>query len=72
MVQDCSEKEVPNKKEVLGNLHSCIGKALIDLGDVDKALDHHQKDLKLAKQWYEFEEMTQQQFIYFTKIDQMF
>ncbi|XP_044038496.1 outer dynein arm-docking complex subunit 4 [Siniperca chuatsi] len=50
IVQGWSEKEVPNKKEVLGNLHSCIGNALIDLGDIDKALNHHQKDLELAKQ----------------------
>ncbi|XP_040919079.1 outer dynein arm-docking complex subunit 4 [Toxotes jaculatrix] len=49
-VQGWSEKEVPNKKEVLGSLHSCIGNALMDLGDMDKALDHHQKDLALAKQ----------------------
>ncbi|GAA6217988.1 tetratricopeptide repeat protein 25 isoform X1 [Lates japonicus] len=49
-VQGWSEKEVPNKKEVLGSLHSCIGNALIDLGDMDKALDHHRKDLELAKQ----------------------
>lgn len=59
MVQEWSETEVPNKKAVLGNLHGCIGKAWIDLGDMDKALDHHQKDLKLAKQWYELKEMTQ-------------
>lgn len=51
MVQRWSEKEVPNKKEVLGTLHSCIGNALIDLGNMDKALEHHQKDLELAKQW---------------------
>lgn len=51
IVQGWSEKEVPNKKEVLGSLHSCIGNALIDLGDMDKALEHHQKDLELAKQW---------------------
>ncbi|KAL7378138.1 hypothetical protein ABVT39_009166 [Epinephelus coioides] len=50
IVQRWSEKEVPNKKEVLGTLHSCIGNALIDLGDMDKALEHHQKDLELAKQ----------------------
>ncbi|XP_071323804.1 outer dynein arm-docking complex subunit 4 [Trachinotus anak] len=49
-VQGWSEKEIPNKKEVLGSLHSCIGNALIDLGNMDKALDHHQKDLELAKQ----------------------
>jgi len=50
-VQRWSEKEVPNKKELLGSLHSCIGNALFDLGDMDKALEHHQKDLELAKQW---------------------
>ncbi|XP_039971499.1 outer dynein arm-docking complex subunit 4 isoform X2 [Xiphias gladius] len=49
-VQGWSVKDVPNKKEVLGSLHSCIGNALIDLGDMDKAIDHHQKDLELAKQ----------------------
>ncbi|XP_031723707.1 outer dynein arm-docking complex subunit 4 isoform X1 [Anarrhichthys ocellatus] len=50
IVQGWSEEEVPNKKEVLGSLHSCIGNALIDLGAMDKALEHHQKDLELAKQ----------------------
>lgn len=59
IVQEWSEKEVPNKKEVFGSLHSCIGNALIELGDMDKALDHHQKDLELAKQWWEFKEFTQ-------------
>ncbi|XP_040047921.2 outer dynein arm-docking complex subunit 4 [Gasterosteus aculeatus] len=49
-VQGWSEKEVPNKKEVLANLHSCIGNALMDLGDMDKAIQHHQKDLELAKE----------------------
>ncbi|XP_063759788.1 outer dynein arm-docking complex subunit 4 isoform X2 [Eleginops maclovinus] len=50
VVQGWPEKEVPNKKEVIGSLHSCIGNALIDLGNMDKALEHHQKDLELAKQ----------------------
>ncbi|XP_062302088.1 outer dynein arm-docking complex subunit 4-like isoform X2 [Osmerus eperlanus] len=49
-VQFWSEETVPNKKEVLGNLHSCIGNALLDLGHMDKALHSHQKDLELAKQ----------------------
>ncbi|KAJ7992338.1 hypothetical protein DPEC_G00277490 [Dallia pectoralis] len=49
-VQAWSEEVVPNKKEVLGNLHSCIGNALIDLGEMNKALDHHLKDLALARQ----------------------
>ncbi|XP_034150814.1 tetratricopeptide repeat protein 25 isoform X2 [Esox lucius] len=50
-VQGWSEDVVPNKKEVLGNLHSCIGNALIDLGEMNKALDNHQKDLDLARQY---------------------
>ncbi|XP_028268382.1 outer dynein arm-docking complex subunit 4 [Parambassis ranga] len=50
MVQMSSEKEVPNKKEILGDLHSYIGEALFELGDIEKALEHHQKDLKLAQQ----------------------
>ncbi|XP_035611356.1 outer dynein arm-docking complex subunit 4 isoform X1 [Oncorhynchus keta] len=49
-VQCWSEEVVPNKKEVLGNLHSCIGNALIDLGKMDRALDNHLKDLDLARQ----------------------
>ncbi|KAM9746301.1 outer dynein arm-docking complex subunit 4 [Menidia menidia] len=49
-VQRWSEREVPNKKELLGSLHSCIGNALFDLGHMDKALEHHQKDLEIAKQ----------------------
>ncbi|XP_060921890.1 outer dynein arm-docking complex subunit 4 [Labrus mixtus] len=49
-LQGWSERDVPNKKEVLGCLHSCVGNALMDLGDLDKALEHHQKDLELASQ----------------------
>lgn len=30
-------------------MHSCIGNALVDVGDEDKALEHHQKELELAK-----------------------
>ncbi|KAM6966353.1 outer dynein arm-docking complex subunit 4 [Tautogolabrus adspersus] len=47
-LQGWSETDVPNKKEVLGSLHSCVGNALMDLGDLDKALEHHKKDLELA------------------------
>ncbi|XP_061760979.1 outer dynein arm-docking complex subunit 4 [Nerophis ophidion] len=47
-VQGWSEKDVPDRDELLGSLHSCMGNALMDLGETDKALDHHQKDLDLA------------------------
>ncbi|XP_061082451.1 outer dynein arm-docking complex subunit 4 isoform X2 [Conger conger] len=49
-VERWSEETVPNKKEVLGNLHSCIGNALIDLEDMDGALESHKKDLDLSRQ----------------------
>ncbi|XP_051988769.1 outer dynein arm-docking complex subunit 4-like isoform X3 [Xyrauchen texanus] len=49
-VQGWTDGVLPNKKEVIGNLHSCIGNALMDLGKMDKALNHHKKDLELAKQ----------------------
>ncbi|XP_068606424.1 outer dynein arm-docking complex subunit 4 [Brachionichthys hirsutus] len=58
MVQEWSEEEVPNKNEVLGSLHSCMGNALIDLGDMDQALHHHQKDLELAQQSKDPDEMS--------------
>ncbi|KAM6957638.1 outer dynein arm-docking complex subunit 4 [Aplochiton taeniatus] len=48
-IQGWSEETVPNKKDVLGNLHSCIGNALMELGEMDKALENHQKDLVLAR-----------------------
>lgn len=48
-VQTWSLKEVPDKKKVLAILHTCIANALFELGDIDKALEHHQKDLELAK-----------------------
>ncbi|KAL0992770.1 hypothetical protein UPYG_G00098150 [Umbra pygmaea] len=49
-VQAWSQEVVPNKNEVLGNLHSCIGNALFDLGKMNKALFSHQIDLDLARQ----------------------
>ncbi|XP_074553010.1 outer dynein arm-docking complex subunit 4 [Halichoeres trimaculatus] len=48
IVQTWSERDEPRKKEVLGNLHSCVGNALTEMGDIEKALEHHQKDLELA------------------------
>lgn len=58
MVQKWSDEEIPNKKEVLDSLHSCIGNALVDVGHKDKALEHHQKELELAK-WWEFKEIAE-------------
>lgn len=57
MILGCSERDMPNKKVLLGKLHNCIGNAYLEIGDIDKALEHHQKDLELAMQWWVIEEM---------------
>ena len=48
----CLASDVPNKAELLATLHSCIGNALLELGDTEKALESHLKDLKLAEERY--------------------
>ena len=48
----CQASDVPNKAELLATLHSCIGNALLELGDTEKALESHLKDLKLAEERY--------------------
>ncbi|KAJ3601612.1 hypothetical protein NHX12_032580 [Muraenolepis orangiensis] len=47
-VQRWPEDMLPNRKEVLANLHTCMGNALMDLGKMDPALGHYQKSLQLA------------------------
>ena len=48
-VNRLSEKEVPNKADVVANLHSCIGNAYLELSQTQQALNHHQKDLEIAE-----------------------
>lgn len=48
-VQSLGEDSVPNKEDVIGNLHSCIGNAYLEMDDSKKALEHHRKDLKIAE-----------------------
>ncbi|XP_077315659.1 outer dynein arm-docking complex subunit 4 isoform X4 [Lithobates pipiens] len=42
--------DMPNKQEIIGNLHSSIGAAQMDMGQMDEALKSHKKDLEIAKQ----------------------
>ena len=37
------------RQEVIAGLHSLMGNAYIELGQLDKALYHHNIDLELAK-----------------------
>ncbi|XP_067687289.1 outer dynein arm-docking complex subunit 4-like isoform X2 [Haliotis asinina] len=48
-VEDWSENEVTNKKEVIANLHSCMGNAYLEMGKHDEALKHHEMDLDIGK-----------------------
>ncbi|NXT20462.1 TTC25 protein, partial [Syrrhaptes paradoxus] len=49
-IQGWSEEDVPNKNELIGNLHSCMGNAQLAMGQLEAALQSHRKDLELARQ----------------------
>ncbi|XP_041371990.1 outer dynein arm-docking complex subunit 4-like [Gigantopelta aegis] len=48
-VDNYSNESVPNKLEVVANLHSYIGNAYLELGQYKKALQHHSTDLELGE-----------------------
>ncbi|NXQ98072.1 TTC25 protein, partial [Sagittarius serpentarius] len=49
-LQGWSDDDIPNKKELIGNLHSCIGNAQLEMGQMEAALQSHKVDLELARQ----------------------
>ncbi|NXW59123.1 TTC25 protein, partial [Eurystomus gularis] len=49
-IQEWSDEEVPNKNELIGNLHSCVGNARLGLGQTEAALQSHNTDLELGRQ----------------------
>ncbi|NWX16188.1 TTC25 protein, partial [Aegotheles bennettii] len=49
-IQEWSDEEVPNKNELIGNLHSCIGNAQLEMGQMEAALQSHKMDLEFARQ----------------------
>ncbi|NXU45051.1 TTC25 protein, partial [Drymodes brunneopygia] len=44
------EKEIPNKKELIANLHSFMGNAQLAMGQMEAALRSHKMDLDCARQ----------------------
>ncbi|XP_049558575.1 outer dynein arm-docking complex subunit 4 isoform X2 [Orcinus orca] len=50
-VLEWNKEEVTNKDELVGNLHSCIGNAQMELGQMVAALQSHRKDLEIAKEY---------------------
>nr|XP_030112112.3 outer dynein arm-docking complex subunit 4 isoform X1 [Taeniopygia guttata] len=57
-VQAWSEDEVPNKNELIGNLHNCIGNAQLAMGQMEAALRSHKMDLDCARQHFLTEAMS--------------
>ncbi|NXU19955.1 TTC25 protein, partial [Pardalotus punctatus] len=49
-MQGWAEDVVPNKNELTGNLHSCIGNAQLVMGQMEAALQSHKMDLDCARQ----------------------
>ncbi|KFQ94550.1 Tetratricopeptide repeat protein 25, partial [Nipponia nippon] len=49
-IQGWPDDDVPNKNELIGNLHSCIGNAQLEMGQMEAALQSHQMDLEFARQ----------------------
>ncbi|KAK2150784.1 hypothetical protein LSH36_389g01003 [Paralvinella palmiformis] len=48
-VESYSDSVIHNKQEVIAGLQSLMGNAYIELGELDKALHHHNIDLEMAK-----------------------
>ncbi|NXL95955.1 TTC25 protein, partial [Alectura lathami] len=49
-IQGRPDDEVPNKNELIANLHSCIGSARFEMGKMEAALRSHKMDLEVARQ----------------------
>ncbi|NXA09282.1 TTC25 protein, partial [Sapayoa aenigma] len=49
-IEGWAEDEVPNKNELIGNLHSCIGNAQLEMGQTEAALHSYKMDLDCARQ----------------------
>lgn len=48
--EQLSDGELERRAELEAHLHSYIGNAQLELGQLDEALKHHQLDLNIAKQ----------------------
>ncbi|KAJ7423390.1 Tetratricopeptide repeat protein 25 [Pitangus sulphuratus] len=48
-IQGWAEDEVPNKSELIGKLHSCIGNAQAEMGQMEAALRSYRRDLDCAR-----------------------
>ena len=47
-VNSLTEENLPNKLQFVATLHSCIGNAHLELGNISKALSHYKQDMVIA------------------------
>lgn len=49
IVEGWTDEELDNKQEVIASLYSSAGNAYLELGEYEKALTEHQKDLHISQ-----------------------
>lgn len=49
-IQEWSQDELPNRNELIADLYSHIGKAQLEMGQLEAALESHKMDLEFARQ----------------------
>ena len=50
IVETASDTDIQNKAELTASLHSSMGNAYLEMGKLQQALDHHEEDLRIAKE----------------------
>lgn len=51
-VMTLSDSTIPNKQELIANLHSCVGNARLEMDEASRALESHKRDLNISKKMY--------------------
>ena len=51
MVENASDDDIANRAELCASLYSSIGNAYLELGKMNQAMDYHNRDLDIARDW---------------------
>lgn len=49
-VLSLTEADLPNRSQFIATLYSSLGNAYLELGQTDQALEHFEKDMKIAEE----------------------
>lgn len=50
MVLSLSDADLPSRSQFIATLHSCLGNVHLELGHTDQAMEHFEKDMKIAEE----------------------